>query len=309
MASLPSLLSKTVSLRDFARAICDQVHQQRGSLIQIALSGPAHLTTTVEDAIHTYAMSERSGIYTIQTIRSETLEQEAIHGAAIVLDIGSSLDGIAICLKKNRYGPVGCLTVNSKKKNYDYPEAEFTFPEFGHSIKEMVNINDDPFHPYEYIFNSHIDLPSLDGLTVDEGLDIILDMANKTLKDYQNMKPQPKYMHLRRYDVQSEEYIQTGGITLAYTREGNWYKVGAAFCSLKDVYQKHGADRNGKLVGRDLAEKRLRRNPIWIHAESWVWGPMEIVHQLSTKQGRVWYDIALRKGLYEEWDLRTMGWG
>ena len=114
------------------------------------------------------------------------------------------------------------------------------------------------------------------------------------------IESEPRYLHLRRRDMETGEYMQTGGITLAFIRVGNWYRVGAAFCSLKDVYQKDGV-ANGKPVGRRLAKARLWTSPCWIPAECWNWHI--IPSYLSTKEGRAWYDHAVRKGMIDWWDL------
>lgn len=111
---------------------------------------------------------------------------------------------------------------------------------------------------------------------------------------------EPRYLHLRRRDMETGEYMQTGGITLAFIRVGRWYKVGAAFCSLKDTYQKDGV-ANGKPVGRRLAKARLWTSPCWIHDENWTWH--QIPSHLTTKEGRAWLDHALRKGMVDWWDL------
>ena len=115
-----------------------------------------------------------------------------------------------------------------------------------------------------------------------------------------------EYLHLRCYDLDNHEFMQTGGITLAYIREGKWYKVGAAFCSLKDMYQKDGVV-NGKEVGRRLAKARLWTAPAWIHEEDWLYH--SIPSRLTCKEGRAWFDHAMRKGLSDWWDMRPVGKG
>jgi len=138
----------------------------------------------------------------------------------------------------------------------------------------------------------------LDGKTIDEATEIIKAMTKP------EDKVEPKYLHLRRYCLHTHEYLPTGGITLAYEKHGDWYKVGAAFCSLRDQYQKGGKDRNGKSVGRDLAKERLWSQPCWIPV--WCWDWLTLPDHLDSHSGRSWLTHAMRHGLNQDWELKPI---
>lgn len=149
-------------------------------------------------------------------------------------------------------------------------------------------------------------------------------------------KTEPNYVHLRVWDSDEECFSEYGGVTLAYVRQGNWYKVGAAFCSLKDKYRRHTPtirhkvkpalwaqnrdgdweevkpavwhEAPGQCVGAELAKVRLKIAPIWLHTIDWHndgWNC--IAHRMATVAGRAWLDHADRSGLGEWWELRPKG--
>jgi len=141
------------------------------------------------------------------------------------------------------------------------------------------------------------------------------------------MSDEPKYVHLRRYSKRTRQYEQTGGITLSYVREGDWYRVGASYCSLKDQYradtyqrkvgQAHWQQRGEQwfqlepvrfedvVVGKSLAKQRLWNSPCWVHKDDWSWD--RLVSHLTDSDGRAWYVTALKKGLGRDWVLQPVG--
>lgn len=148
-------------------------------------------------------------------------------------------------------------------------------------------------------------IPPFDGMTLRQAIQWIAEQLAVPKEILMPDQPEPKYLHLRRYSIKDHDYLQTGGITLAYIREGHWYKVGAAFCSHRDVYVKDGVGAKGRAIGRTLAKQRLWTNPCWIHQTDWGWSL--IPSRLTNSWGRAWYDTALRKGLGRTWELRPKG--
>jgi len=114
-----------------------------------------------------------------------------------------------------------------------------------------------------------------------------------------------EFLHLRRWDYATQRLLPTGGITLAFVMVGGYYKVGAAFCSLKDMYQREGT-ANGKPVGRDLALARLHTDYSWVpwwrfHDEAYE----KLPDFLDCEAGKAWLLHAYRNGLNLGWYLDT----
>lgn len=148
--------------------------------------------------------------------------------------------------------------------------------------------------------------PCLDRMTTQQAYEYLLSKTKElTMPD----QPEPKYLHLRKHNTGATFCDRAGGITLAYIKEGHWYRVGASFCSLKDTYRKDGIvkqkDGSGKPVGRRLAKARLWTSPSWIHENDWTWD--NIPRHLTTAEGRAWYQEALHDGMYMWWNLRPVG--
>lgn len=110
------------------------------------------------------------------------------------------------------------------------------------------------------------------------------------------------YLHLRCWSIEDKSLYHTGGVTLAYVRVGDWYRVGTAFCSLKDTYCRDGVVK-GKPVGRRLAVERLLTDYCWV---PWwhLCGDYEFTTCcLDNAAGRAWVSHAMRHGLGLEWFL------
>lgn len=146
--------------------------------------------------------------------------------------------------------------------------------------------------------NNNLSKCSLWGYSLDEAYYKASQYVAK-LRPAKEVAPRLEYLHLRRTNV-SHGLMPNGGITIAYTKHGHWYKVGASFCSLDDKYCDDGV-LQGQPIGMRLAKARHWSNPSWIHEEQWHSFYMPIA--LSTRAGRSWYDNAIRAGMWEEWAL------